>query len=491
MASLEEVLRDKNVGCAVLNSAARVPDQLAIITDETMLNYQQLGLLIQSFATRMQQLGIGEDSVVTLASDDILIVVPVFFACALLGAQWIAFKNYHVFSDLVRPTHWLRGADSKGSPDHPFVSIDQDWANMERGELAVIGHDYLDMPFIYASTSGTTGTPKLLSISQRVLFDRGVAASDDFIERKTVFCSLFPPTANPYIARFVAALQNGATILHSRNFAMWYECGMNHLYGSVAQVSELLGTVLLPSKLPMIHVSGSKCGDGLARHLLQSFDLVIDLYASTETSRSFKNIKYLDESGALHTRGEKLDSEIEIINPQGKPVAPGEVGLVRVRNGYFADHYINSPEVQAKAFRDGWFYSGDFGQWNSEGALQILGRSGDVINRGGIKINALAIDEVLREIDGVVDAMCFEHPSDQGPSALLAFVVYAREQDAAATLEKIRSVCQMRLAAVQIPDRVIPINKVPRAHDGGAQRFRCKDIYLKIIDDLQTQTPTK
>jgi len=481
MMSLRQAPQVCNLGQAVLNSTVRVPDQLAIITDQSLLNYQQLGQLIQSFTARMQRLGVKRGSVVVLSSEDIFTVVPVFFACALLGARWIAFQNYRLLSDFVKPTHWFRSADGSDSVEYPFVLVEQDWANTEARETLADESIDLDAPFIYARTSGTTGTPKLLPISQRVLFDRGVAAADDFVERKTVFCSLFPPSANPYIARFVAALQNGATILHSHNFDLWYQCGMNHLYGSVSQVFELLGNVVLPKKLPMIHVSGSKCGDGLARHLLASFDQVIDLYASTETSRTFKNIKYVDEFGQLRTRGEKLDSDIEIVGEDGNPVGPGEVGLVRVRNGYFAGGYLNDPEAQAKAFRDGWFISGDFGQWNREGGLQILGRTGDVINRGGIKVNALAIDEILREVVGVADAMCFENPSENGPSELLAFVVFAPDRNPADVLEEIRKVSQTSLGLERTPNRVIAVPTVPRAHDGGAQRFRCQEIYRRMV----------
>ena len=472
--------RYKNLGFAVLDMSEKCPDLLAVVTDKTLVNYKQLGELIRNFAARMQALGVRRGSAVALESEDILIVIPVFMATALLGAQWIAFKNYKILSTVVQPTHWFRGHDGEGSPKLPFVLIDDEWVQTKVEADVFEGYADPETPFLYANTSGTTGTPKLLTITQRMMFDRAVAPAEDFVERKTVFCSLFTPTAYPYIARFVAALKNGATIVHSQKPEMWYACGVNHLYGSVTQVTELLGKITLPRKLPMIHVSGSKCGDQLALHLLNSFEQVVDLYASTETNRSFKNIKYLGEDGKLHTKGKFLDSEVEIVDDAGKPVPAGEVGLVRVRNSYLVKGYLNSPEAEAKAFRDGWFFSGDFGTWGPEGGLQVLGRTGDVINKGGIKVSALAIDEVLREAEGVADAMCFDNPREDGPSEILAFVVFAAGKASPEVIENINRLCAARLGAVKTPSRIIETNMVPRAHDGGAQRFICHEIYQRM-----------
>ena len=47
-------------------------------------------------------------------------------------------------------------------------------------------------------------------------------------------------------------------------------------------------------------------------------------------------------------RGARLDSEVEIISPEGKPVEPGEMGNVRVRNPYMIKGYLNSPEATAR-----------------------------------------------------------------------------------------------------------------------------------------------
>ncbi len=466
-----------NIGGRFLTTARRNPDLLAIVTDRTMLNYADLKRLTLSFATCMEHRGVTRGSVVALDSEDMLLVAPTLLAASLLGASWLALRHAPMLSQMVQPTHVFRGADAAVPDAYRSELIDQSWTASPPRTLPDPALADPDAPFIYVNTSGTTGTPKILHLTQRLMSLRADAVADDFVERQTVFCSLFSPIAFPYISRFLPALTLGATVVHSRSIDLWYTAGVNHLYGSVTQVAETLANVSLQRKLPMIHVSGSKLSDGLARHLLQNFEHVIDLYASTETNRSFKNIKYLDDTGKVQTRGQKLDSEVQIVDEAAQSLPDGEIGLVRVRNRYLAPGYLNAPQAQAASFRDGWFYSGDFGRFTELRALQIIGRTGDVLNIGGVKINALAIDETLREIEGVQDAMCFDVPTQDGPNALLAFVVPAPGVLMEDLARRLSQVAAVKLGGVRTPARIIQIDKVPRAHDGGARRFECRTIY--------------
>ncbi len=467
--------KEANIGRAFLLQADRTPDLLAIVSDVRMFTYAQFARMVKSVAVRLEALGVGPEATVSVDSDELLDVASTMLATSLLGGRWIAHKNFRILSTVVTPTHFLRSAD-KGDGSDGAITLTEDFYT---GPATPLGDRAdVDAPFIYLNTSGTTGTPKLLALSQRCLSLRSYAVAAEFKERETVFCTLFSPVAFPYIARLLASLLNGATIVHSRDIALWYAAGVNHLYGSVAQVAEMLGEVTLPRKLPMIQVSGSKCSDKLARHLMNSFDAVIDLYASTETNRSYRNVKKLGPDGAIQTHGTHLDSEVEIVDDDAEPLPQGDIGLVRVRNSYLASGYLNAPEAQAKSFRDGWFYSGDFGRFNEFGGLEILGRTGDVLNIGGVKVNALAIDEELRKVPGVVDAMCFDVPSPEGPNALIAFVVPDHGEHFGKLAQRIALSVQERLAPPRLPSRLIEASAVPRAHDGGAQRFQCRQIYL-------------
>jgi acyl-coenzyme A synthetase/AMP-(fatty) acid ligase len=107
-----------------------------------------------------------------------------------------------------------------------------------------------------------------------------------------------------------------------------------------------------------------------------------------------------------------------------------------------------------------------------------------VINSGGIKVNAAEIDEVLQDLEGVEDAMSFEYSSEQeGGSEIIAFVKPAPGADILAISLAAQEACLSKLGAVRTPARFVEVEGVPRAHDGGAQRFLCESIYqgLKAV----------
>ncbi len=189
----------------------------------------------------------------------------------------------------------------------------------------------------------------------------------------------------------------------------------------------------------------------------------------------------LDEEGNVVTVGQPVDSKVEIVDDDGNPCKTGQVGTVRVRSPYMIRGYVNDTEATAHSFRDGWFYPGDFGYWGERGQLVVIGRLGDVINSGGIKINALEIDETLQEVEGILDAMCFEYSSEQdGTLEIVAFVKYAPGTDSIAVSRAAEEACRTRLGALRTPARFVKIETIPRAHDGGAQRFLCESMYRQL-----------
>lgn len=464
-----------NIGRMMLATATQHPDLLAIVTDRSMLTYAQLARLVLSYTSRMQSIGVGPGSRVELDCGDVTVAAPVILGCALLGASWVSAGAARHLPERLRPTHVLTDNTSAATDGRHLIT--SEWTTSAPADPLALGPVPDNTPFIYAPTSGTTGAPKLLVLSQHRQALRAEATRDDFKARQTVFCTFFRADAYPFITRFLSAFANGATVVQSHDPAVWYAAGVNHLYGSVAQIGTALEGKVLPKKLPLVHVSGARLSDELAVHLLQSFDSVVDLYASTETNRSFKNVKLLDEAGQLVTRGQHLDSKVEVVDDSGQPVPQGTVGFVRVHNDYLADGYLDNPEATATSFRDGWFYTGDLGLLGPQGELTVVGRSGDILNLGGVKVNALAIDDALRAVEGVSDAMCFDLPVTGKANELLAFIVPAAGVSMADIVDRVRRTVQPRFGAQRSPQRLIEVSAVPRAHDGGAQRFMCRALY--------------
>ena len=95
--------------------------------------------------------------------------------------------------------------------------------------------------------------------------------------------------------------------------------------------------------------------------------------------------------------------KVQIVDAQDQPVPKGESGIVRVASPYMVQAYMQGAEAGAGVFKDGWFYPGDEGLLDDDGFLAILGRLGDVLNLGGVKVSVADIETSLDGYAGVKD----------------------------------------------------------------------------------------
>jgi len=121
-------------------------------------------------------------------------------------------------------------------------------------------------------------------------------------------------------------------------------------------------------------------------------------------------MRSVGETGQLATKGQPLDSTVEIVNESGQALPPGSTGFVRVSNPYLAKAYLDNPTATVVSFCKGAFFTGDLGCIGPRDEMQILGRTGDILNLGGIKVNAAERDQALRALPEVADAMNFDLP---------------------------------------------------------------------------------
>ena len=94
---------------------------------------------------------------------------------------------------------------------------------------------------------------------------------------------------------------------------------------------------------------------------------------------------------------------VQVVNEAGEVLPFGKEGLLRIRTPYMAHSYFNNPKASEKYFQEGWFYPGDSGKILTGGLVVLSGRSGEMINRGGVKIDPGAIDQFLTNYPGVID----------------------------------------------------------------------------------------
>src|SRR5437868_8265414 len=95
---------------------------------------------------------------------------------------------------------------------------------------------------------------------------------------------------------------------------------------------------------------------------------------------------------------------IRVTDPDGKPLAKGEVGGIEVRGPNVFRGYWKNPEKTAAEFRkDGWFITGDVGKFDPEGYLLIVGRAKDLIITGGYNVYPAEVEGEIEALEGVAE----------------------------------------------------------------------------------------
>ena len=116
------------------------------------------------------------------------------------------------------------------------------------------------------------------------------------------------------------------------------------------------------------------------------------------------------------------------------------------------------PDATADAFRDGWFLTGDIGEFDADGYLSIVGRSKDLIITGGFNVYPREIEEVLAEHPAVAEAAVAGEPSDEWGETVVAYVVTSSAVSEADLIEW----CAARLAKYKRPRHVRFLDALPR-----------------------------
>ncbi|GAB3137712.1 o-succinylbenzoate--CoA ligase [Amycolatopsis stemonae] len=141
---------------------------------------------------------------------------------------------------------------------------------------------------------------------------------------------------------------------------------------------------------------------------------------------------------------------------------------IRIAGDVLAHGYRRRPDLTAAAFRDGWFTTSDRGVRHDDGRIEVLGRADDMINTGGVKVSAHAIERVLCAQPGVRDACVVGVPDPEWGEAVVALVVPAGEPG------DLRAAVRAELGAASTPKHVEYDAELPLRGPGKIDREAVK-----------------
>jgi len=157
-------------------------------------------------------------------------------------------------------------------------------------------------------------------------------------------------------------------------------------------------------------------------------------------------------------------------------VTPGERGeiIASLDNDEAFAGYWNRPDADARALRDGWYFTGDMGYVDPDGELYVSGRVDDMIISGGENIHPVEVEDVLARHPLVRDVAVIGEPDDRWGQRVVAFVVPA---GAGLGFEALDAHCRASadLAGFKRPRRVVLVREIPRTASGKILRRLLRD----------------
>lgn len=153
-------------------------------------------------------------------------------------------------------------------------------------------------------------------------------------------------------------------------------------------------------------------------------------------------------------------AEVRVVDPNtGEPTKAGDPGEIEIRGPTVMRGYYRDGEATAKAFRDGWFRTGDNGVRTPEGFVFYLGRSRDMLKVGGFNVAPQEVEGFLRTIDGVADVAVTGIPDARLGEAVVAFVKAKAGSDLDAAA--VQHACRGHIAQYKVPKRVQFVDELP------------------------------
>jgi fatty-acyl-CoA synthase len=466
----------------IARHARFAPDAVAVRFEEAALTYAELARRVENAAAVLADRGVERGEVVAWLGMNHPAVLVLLFACARLGAM-LAPLNWR----LAPPEHARCLADCP--PRLLFAApafVEQ--ARATEGAIGVTGIDALERdvgsppvasgdensPLLLCYTSGSTGAPKGVVLTQRALFWNAVNSTHmhDLTSADRVLTTLPLFHVGGMNIQTTPALHAGASVTLHAKFdpaATLDTLERERITLTVLVPAQLAALMELPrwkdadlSSLRVITTGSTIVSEAFVRKASERGVPVIQVYGSTETCPI---AAYVRAGDALRKAGSAgapaLHCEVKVVGDGGAELPAGRDGEVLVRGPNVASGYWNAPEETARTFVDGWYRSGDLGHFDADGHLYVVARKKDMIISGGENIYPAEVENVLLDCPAIEEACVVGRPEARWGEAVVAAVVL--KPGSGMTEAEVLALFQGRIARYKHPREVRFLERLPRS----------------------------
>lgn len=344
---------------------------------------------------------------------------------------------------------------------------------------------------IVLSSSGTTGTPKVmaLSVEQLVAAAELIALHHQFTDGDRGFNPLPLWHVNAEVVGLLATLVAGSSLVLDERFhrtGFWklvnsYDVTwINAVPAIISRLCDLGDDESPSSRVRFVRSASAPLAPALFERFEAEIGLpIIQSYGMTEAASQIC-VTPIDGTRKAGSVGVAAGVEVRV-RAEESPVGPIEIRGPTVIRSY------ESPGYEARFDAEGWLRTGDLGYFDEDGYLFIVGRLDDVINRGGEKIYPLEIEQVLADVKGVRRAAVIARADDvfgQVPVALLQpseDVTLGSLEELSALIERVRVAAGERLPSTHRPVLVRVVAEFPLHATGKVHTSSLRQDDLSVI----------
>jgi acyl-CoA synthetase (AMP-forming)/AMP-acid ligase II len=493
---------DLNWYGVLAHHAGLAPERPLCVFDESVTTYADMADRSASLAAGLRGRGVGPGDVVALLSYNCPEFLEVIFAANHLGGIAMPI-NWRLAAPEVR--YILEHSEAKAFVCDPTLLdlADEATKGMEAGLIraaisgqapdgwtslkglrsaeATVGWTPADGDAVHRLmyTSGTTGRPKGVMLTHANLAWKNFAHIVEFgftsADLGLACGPLYHVGALDLTATTLIAA--GGTVIIHRAFdpaAVVEEIERSSITTVWLAPAMVNAIMALPgieqrdlSSVRLVIGGGEKMPVPLIERLQRTFPSAwfADAYGLTET---VSGDTFLDRASTITKLGSVgracLFLEVDIWDPDGRPLPAGQRGEVVLRGPKVFKGYWRDPEATAAAFAGGWFHTGDIGVTDEDGYLYIVDRLKDMILSGGENIAGSEVERVLYEHEAVLEAAVIGRPDEKWGEVPVAFVVL--RDGAPASADELMEHCRGQLARFKVPKEISFLAALPRNPSG-------------------------
>lgn len=241
-----------------------------------------------------------------------------------------------------------------------------------------------------------------------------------------------------------------------------YISGVNTLFNGMMHRPEFSELDFSHTKLAI--GGGMAIQDAVAKkwHKLTGGHL-LEGYGLSETS-PVATVNPVDGTHRMGSIGLPAPStDIKLVDDDGNEVESGKAGEIAIKGPQVMKGYWNRPDETEKAFKDGYFLTGDIGIMEDDGFFRIVDRKKEMINVSGFNVYPNEVEKVIAEHPGVMEVGVRGETNEKSGEIVKAFVV---KKDASLTEEEVIAFCREKLTSYKVPRSVVFRDELPKSNVG-------------------------